>query len=153
MNLTRIEKLEEVVRLHYCESLFLGQAFPAGALRIADVGSGAGFPGFPVAVLRPESIVDLIDSHQRKGVFLREACAGVRNVSVITERAEALGGSYDWTISRAVRPSDVLALKLAPKAAVLMSAADLDQIVQRPAEVKDMPWGMGRVLAMFSLQD
>src|SRR5271166_1711831 len=45
MNLTRIRRIEDVVRLHYCESLFLGTLLPAGDLSIADIGSGAGFPG------------------------------------------------------------------------------------------------------------
>lgn len=151
MNLTRIEELEDAVRLHYCESLFLGKSLPAAALRIADIGSGAGFPGFPVAVIRPESTVDLIESHQRKAVFLREACAELRNVRVIAERAEKLGvGSYDWVVSRAVRPSEVLALRLAPQAAVLMSPGDLVGLERKPVAVKDVPWGTGRVLAMFA---
>lgn len=151
MNLTRIEALEEAVRLHYCESLFLGEALPAGTLRIADIGSGAGFPGFPVAALRPECIVDLIESHQRKAVFLREACGELGNLRVVAERAETLGGSYDWMVSRAVRPSDVLALRLAPRAAVLMSAADLDGLERKPVAIRDVPWGTGRVLAVFNL--
>jgi 16S rRNA (guanine(527)-N(7))-methyltransferase RsmG len=149
MNLTRIEALEEAVGLHYCESLFLGKALPAGSLRIADIGSGAGFPGFPIAVLRPECTVDLVESHQRKAVFLREACGELGNVRVIAERAETIRGGYDWMVSRAVRPSEVLALRLAPQAAVLMSAADLDALEPKPVAVSDVPWGTGRVVAMF----
>ena len=152
MNLTRIEDLEEAIRLHYCESLFLGKFLPAGTLRIADIGSGAGFPGFPIAALRPESKVDLIESHQRKAVFLREACAELGNVGVIAERAEKLDvGGYDWMVSRAVRPSGVLALGLAPRVAVLMSASDLGDLERKPAVVEDIPWGTGRVLAMFTV--
>lgn len=154
MNLTRIEELEDAVTLHYCESLFLGKSLPAGALRIADIGSGAGFPGFPVAILRPECTVDLIESHQRKSVFLREACGHLGNVRVIAERAEMLSGrSYDWMISRAVLPSDVLASKLAPQAAVLMSDSDLDALERRPLMVKEVPWGAGRVLATFTVHN
>jgi hypothetical protein len=73
---------------------------------------------------------------------------------VIAERAETLGlGSYDWTVSRAVRPSDVLALRLAPQSAVLMSGADLDGLKQQPIAVKDVPWGTGRILALFSVPE
>ena len=76
LNLTRVESLEEAVERHYCESVFLASHLPAGPLRVADIGSGAGFPGFPVAVARPDCQVTLIESHQRKAVFLREASRG-----------------------------------------------------------------------------
>src|SRR5260370_40569008 len=62
LNLTRINSIDEVVRLHYCESLFVGTKLPAGPLRIVDVGSGAGFPGIPLAILRPECTVALVES-------------------------------------------------------------------------------------------
>src|SRR5881394_2420015 len=71
LNLTRVVSAAEAARIHYVESLFLGAQLPPGALRIVDVGSGAGFPGIPVAILRPECKVDLVESHQRKAVFLR----------------------------------------------------------------------------------
>ena len=87
LNLTRIEDMEEAVELHYAESLFLGSNLPPGELRIADVGSGGGFPGFPVAVLRPECRVTLIEAHQRKAVFLKEASRGLANVTVTSKRA------------------------------------------------------------------
>src|SRR5579862_6905635 len=66
LNLTRIESVEDAVQLHYCESLYVGTRLPAGPLRIADIGSGAGLPGLPIAILRPECTVTLVESHQRK---------------------------------------------------------------------------------------
>src|SRR6266436_9755293 len=88
INLTRIERLEEVVDRHYAESLFVGANLPFGSLTIADLGSGAGFPGFPIAVLRPECSVTLIESHKRKAVFLKEASRALPNVVVLAQRAE-----------------------------------------------------------------
>src|SRR5437868_3656406 len=73
LNLTGITDLDTAVERHYCESIFLAAHLPAGPLRLADIGSGAGFPGLPIAVLRPDCMVTLIESHQRKSVFLREA--------------------------------------------------------------------------------
>ena len=152
MNLTRIEKLEDAVRLHYCESLFVATKLPPGTLRIADIGSGAGFPGIPLAVLRPESSVDLVESHQRKAVFLREAMSGLKNVRVISDRAESVEAEYDWTVSRAVTPSEVLSLAIAPKVAILMSANDLDSLGHKSISVESVPWTAGHVLAMFHVE-
>jgi 16S rRNA G527 N7-methylase RsmG len=78
--------------------------------------------------------VDLVESHQRKAVFLREAARELTNVRVLAQRAEAVTDSYDWTISRAVRPEDVLKLDLSPHVAVL------------GAEGENLPWGEKRAL-------
>jgi 16S rRNA (guanine(527)-N(7))-methyltransferase RsmG len=108
LNLTRVEKLEEAVERHYCESLFLAGFIPdTPGLRIADIGSGPGFPGFPVAVVRPQCRMTLIESHQRKAVFLREASRGLSNVRVLAARAEAVTEAFDWVISRAVSYADL----------------------------------------------
>src|SRR5580704_17440976 len=107
LNLTAIRNREEAIERHYCESLFLGARLPAGALRIADIGSGAGFPGLPVAVLRPDCSMTLIESHQRKAVFLREASRKVLNVRVLAKRAEDVDEEFDWVISRAVSYEDL----------------------------------------------
>jgi 16S rRNA (guanine(527)-N(7))-methyltransferase RsmG len=152
MNLTRIEKLEDAVRLHYCESLFLGLALPAGPLRIADVGSGAGFPGLPVAVWRPECTVDLIESHQRKAVFLREVSSGRKNIGVSSVRAETIAKRFDWTISRAVTPSDVLGFNLSLNSAILMAESDVPGLNRKPLSVQRVPWGTSRVLALFHVE-
>ena len=134
MNLTRITGLQDAVRYHYCESLYLAARLPDGPLRIVDIGSGAGFPGIPVAIYRPDCTVDLVESHQRKAVFLGEAARNLTNVRVLPQRAEAVTDSYDWTISRAVRPEAVLKLNLAPHIAVLGVEGDI------------LPWGEKRAL-------
>jgi 16S rRNA (guanine527-N7)-methyltransferase len=111
LNLTKIIQLAEAVDRHYVESLFLAAHLPAGSLRIVDIGSGPGFPGFPVAVVRPDCEITLIESHQRKAVFLREASRTVSNVRVVAKRAEEVSERFDWAISRAVSYND-LALSL-----------------------------------------
>jgi 16S rRNA (guanine527-N7)-methyltransferase len=107
LNLTSLRKPEEIVERHYCESLFLATHLPDGVLTIADIGSGAGFPGIPLAIARPECSVTLIESHQRKSVFLREAARGLPNVKVLALRAEQIGEAFDWVVSRAVRFSEI----------------------------------------------
>ncbi len=103
LNLTGLDSVEDIVERHFGESLFLGAHLPGGNLSIVDVGSGAGFPGVPVAVLRPECPVTLIESHQRKSVFLREAVRELPNVRVLAERAEDVGDRFDWALVRAVK--------------------------------------------------
>jgi 16S rRNA G527 N7-methylase RsmG len=124
LNLTKVTDPAEAVVRHYVESIFLGAQLPSGSLRIADIGSGPGFPGFPVAVLRPDSEVTLIESHQRKAVFLREASRRVQNVHVLAKRAEEVDDRFDWVISRAVSYEDlrIPVRSLAP--AVLLLAGD-----------------------------
>jgi 16S rRNA (guanine(527)-N(7))-methyltransferase RsmG len=142
INLCRIRGVQEAVELHYCESLYLGQFIPAGPLRIADLGSGAGFPGFPIAVLRADCEVDLIESDQRKAAFLREARGNIRNLRVVAGRAEDSKAQYDWVVSRAVGPNVVRALHLAPNYALLSSEAGNAKI----------PWGDSRFIQVFHVE-
>ncbi len=144
LNLTRIEGISQSVRFHYCESLYLGLRLPPGVLRVADVGAGAGFPGIPMAVLRPELQVSLIEAHQRKAVFLREAVRKFSNVRVLSARAEEVREQFDWVVSRAVSPNEVLAAKLAPRYALLVALKDAPD----GSEVLRSPWGEDRNIAV-----
>ncbi len=73
--------------------------------RVLDVGSGAGFPGIPFAVARPDLQIALLDSNHKKAAFLRQAVADLqlKNATVICERVEAwhAGEKFDCIISRA----------------------------------------------------
>lgn len=142
LNLTRVGSVDEAARLHYCESLFLGQRLPAGPLRIVDVGSGPGFPGIPIAILRPECSVTLVESHQRKAVFLNEAIRYLPNVEVVTDRAENLKVEFDWMVSRAVSPTEVLKFKLANNLAMLVGAKEAAAL----GNSQLLPWGENRHL-------
>lgn len=147
LNLTAIRNREEAIERHYGEALFLGSRLPAGELRIADIGSGAGFPGFPVAVLRPDCSVTLIESHQRKAVFLKEAVRKVSNVRVLAKRAEDVTETFDWVVSRAVSHADLTPFlkRFAPNAALLGGAeippASLGFEWEAPIA---LPWGNQR---------
>jgi 16S rRNA (guanine527-N7)-methyltransferase len=72
-NLTAIRDPEEIVRRHFGESLFAGLHLAPDANTLLDFGSGAGFPGLPIAILRPEISVTLAESQNKKSTFLREA--------------------------------------------------------------------------------
>jgi 16S rRNA (guanine527-N7)-methyltransferase len=149
LNLTSIKRMDEAVERHYCESLFLGIHLPQGSLRIADIGSGAGFPGFPVAVLRPDCSVTLMESHQRKAVFLREASRSLPNVRVLARRVEDVDEEFDWAISRAVSYKDLVSFlkNLAPNVDLLTGGEEppdgIGFVWQPPIRV---PWGEQRFL-------
>jgi len=140
INLTAITDLAELVDRHYAESLFLGSKLPSVPLRIADVGSGAGFPGIPVAVLRPDCLVTLIESDQRKAVFLKEASRSVGDFTVVAKRAEGLPNRFDWVLSRAVAPQKIAqdVARLAPKWGILGN------------EGEPLPWDSSRAVELRS---
>jgi 16S rRNA (guanine(527)-N(7))-methyltransferase RsmG len=144
LNLTRIADISDSVRFHYCESLYLGLKLPPGPLNIADVGSGAGFPGIPIAVVRPGSQLTLIESHKRKSVFLREAARNLSNVRVLSVRADEVAEPFDWVVSRAVAPADVLAAKLSPCYALLVAAKDAPS----GSDIVKCPWGEDRNISV-----
>jgi 16S rRNA (guanine527-N7)-methyltransferase len=155
MSLTTVTSMSEAVVRHYAESIFLGQlllkteADADDRLGIVDIGSGAGFPGIPIAVLRPTWRVTLVESNQRKAVFLAEASRELSNVGVKANRAQEIAGTWDWVVSRAVRPADVAqqALRLGRRIGLLMGAEDVERLPsnigwQDPVQ---LPWGERRV--------
>jgi 16S rRNA (guanine527-N7)-methyltransferase len=118
MNLTAVRDPEEIVTRHFGESLFAARhLFPANAvelepspaLRVADLGSGAGFPGFPIKIWVPDVRLTLIESNQKKAVFLREVVRALTltNVDVFAGRAEHLPDAQaDLVTLRAVEHFD-----------------------------------------------
>src|SRR5665213_2921666 len=72
-NLTAIRDPEEIVRRHFGESLFAARHLDPKTATLLDLGSGAGFPGLPIALLCPEIQVTLAESQNKKASFLREA--------------------------------------------------------------------------------
>jgi len=104
-NLTAIRQPEEIVRRHFGESLFaaghLGEPLPDTLL---DLGSGAGFPGLPIAFAHPQIAVTLAESQGKKATFLREAVRTLElgNVEVWAGRAETLDRHFHTVTLRAV---------------------------------------------------
>jgi len=149
LNLTSVRTLEEAVLRHYCESVFLAVHLPAGQLRVADVGSGGGFPGLPVAVVRADCTVTLIESHQRKAVFLKEAARSLSNVRVLARRAEDVTEVFDHVISRAVSYDDLMPTlkRLGPVAYLLTGAeAPSPELGFAWEAAIPLPWGKQRFL-------
>jgi len=116
MNLTRITDRAAAELQHVGDALTLLPLLPGGAIRIADVGSGGGVPGIPLAVARPDATFLLIESTKKKAAFLKQAIAALElpNVSVSEWRAEDVGHSnsretFDVALARAVATMSWLA--------------------------------------------
>jgi 16S rRNA (guanine527-N7)-methyltransferase len=89
LNLTRIVAPQEAARLHYAESIY-GYYLIEGAASVLDVGSGAGFPAVPLAVMNGDMSVTALESNQKKSVFLKEVKQqlALSNLRVETSRME-----------------------------------------------------------------
>jgi len=126
VNLTAIREPEQIVRRHFGESLFAGLHLePAGSTdanpckSLLDLGSGAGFPGIPIQLLRPELPITLAESRTRKAAFLREV---IRTLDLKTEvwadRAEAMPADrhFHTVALRAVDEMDLAVTEAARRA-------------------------------------
>jgi 16S rRNA (guanine527-N7)-methyltransferase len=117
---TTVRDPEEAIDAHLADSLVaLDIARLRSARRIADIGSGAGFPGLPLAVALPTSEVRLVESQSRKCQFLRRvtAAAGIDNVRVVERRAEEWPeglGAHDAVLARALAAPAVVLEYAAP---------------------------------------
>ena len=130
INLTAIRDEDEIVTRHFGESLFAAaHLFPDRniscnrnpALTLADVGSGAGFPGLPIKLWVPEISLTLIESNHKKATFLREVTRTLRltDVDIQNERAQEVETKFDLVTLRAVEQFE----NILPIAANLLAAS------------------------------
>jgi 16S rRNA (guanine527-N7)-methyltransferase len=157
INLTAIRDPEDIVTRHFGESLFAARhlfpggtaavqgrvagqeemgALAPGAVSVADIGSGAGFPGLPLKLWSPRISLTLIESNHKKAAFLREVTRALTltDINVQNARAETLGATFDVVTLRAVEHFEVIlptaATLLAPsgRLALLIGTAQQDQV-------------------------
>jgi 16S rRNA (guanine527-N7)-methyltransferase len=107
VNLTAIREPLEILYRHFCESMYAGVSVPLESGRLADVGSGGGFPGLPLKILRPKLELFLVESNVKKATFLAEVIRelGLTGTHVLVSRYEELGEELtplDTVGSRAV---------------------------------------------------
>ena len=120
MNLTAITDPREFAVKHIIDSLTLLPYIPAGCCSLADIGTGAGFPGLVLAIMRPDIHVTLIDSLRKRIFFLQEVIDELRlvNVKAVHARAEdmqrTVGPGFDICTARAVAAMDKLAKWVLP---------------------------------------
>ena len=107
INLSSIRDQEGILSRHFLESIACARALPAEISTLLDFGSGAGFPGLPIALCRPEITVTLAESQGKKAAFLREAVRVLGlSTKVHSARAEDLRTVFDCVILRAVDKID-----------------------------------------------
>ena len=103
-NLTAVREPQAMITQHLLDSLTVLPHLNDVA-RLIDIGSGAGLPGIPIAITRPEWKISILDSNHKKTTFLRQACVelGLTNVEVVCERVEHFKPQerFDAVISRA----------------------------------------------------
>ncbi len=107
VNLTAIRDPLEILYRHFCESMFGASLLPVENCRLADVGTGGGFPGLPLKILRPDLDLYLVESNVKKATFLAEVVRelGLTGARTIISRYEELGeeiAPLDVVCSRAL---------------------------------------------------
>jgi 16S rRNA (guanine527-N7)-methyltransferase len=107
INLTAIRNPLEILYRHFCESMYAAISVPIKLGRLADVGSGSGFPGLALKIIRPDLRVFLIESNIKKATFLAEVIRdlGLIDTQVLVRRYEELGeevAPLDFVCSRAL---------------------------------------------------
>ena len=105
-NLTSIDDPEQMVVIHLLDSLSI-QPYLSGH-RILDVGSGAGLPGIPLALINQDKDFILLDSNGKKTRFMVQATIelGIRNIEVVQSRAQDFEGEFDHVVCRAFTGTD-----------------------------------------------
>lgn len=160
LNLTRITEPREAARLHYAESLF-GASLIVGARTLLDIGSGAGFPAIPLAVLRPELQITALEANHKKALFLMEVKdeLGLANLKVVTARLEEFDwGSYELLTSRAIEKAEFVFRPVVERLSVgqkLMFFCTRDLVDKLSPETKTLdiypiPMSDSRIIAVIN---
>jgi 16S rRNA (guanine527-N7)-methyltransferase len=122
INLTAIVDPEEVLIKHFLDSLSLLALYTHDQARVIDIGTGAGFPGLPLKIVRPDWHVTLLEATGKRVTFVRHVldCLELENIEVVQGRAEDLArnpdyrGCYDLVTARAVAAFSTLLEYCAP---------------------------------------
>lgn len=160
LNLTRITAPKDAARRHYAESL-CGARLIGDGRKVLDVGSGAGFPGIPLAVIRPDLSVTALEPNLKKAIFLREAKArlGLTNFEVDQARLEDFDWSkYDLLVSRAIDRAEqmipaIIRMMKPPQALLYYCTSDFVAKMGScgvAVKVIPVPESESRLLAMFT---
>ncbi len=177
VNLTRITEPDEVAAKHFADSILPEELIPHGAYCI-DVGTGAGFPGVPLKIVRPDIRLVLLDSLAKRVAFLQSLCheLGFSDAECVHARAEDAAreprfrAAFDIALSRAVAPMNVLTELTVPfakrgGASLMYKGANADAELAAAANAMhelrcktvmhryDVPWGERTVMQVVKTGD
>jgi 16S rRNA (guanine527-N7)-methyltransferase len=162
VNLTAIRDPLEILYRHFCESMFGSTLLPVENCRLADVGSGGGFPGLPLKIIRPDLQIFLVESNVKKATFLAEVIRelGLRDARVLVSRFDELNeelAPLDVVCSRALGDvANFLAWAASPQIAarqvlLWLGGRDLDEVRARPSWMWSEPVAVPKSLQRFLL--
>jgi 16S rRNA (guanine527-N7)-methyltransferase len=163
VNLTAIRDPLEILYRHFCESMFGTFLLPVENCRLADVGSGGGFPGLPLKIVRPDLDVYLIESNVKKATFIAEVIRelGLTGARVLVSRFEELGeevAPLDVVCSRALGDfGSFLSWSASPQVGakqilLWLGGRDLEQVRANPGWTWDVPKPMPHSLQRILLR-
>ena len=169
INLTAIQDDRGIIIRHFLDSLAGLTALPVEkptsprnvsleiSYRLMDVGTGAGFPGLPLKICRPQILLALVEPKKKKAAFLHSICGqlGLKGVNILTQLLETIvqqaqhQGAYDFVISRALRPLKLLgpaSSLLRPGGRVVLWTSQRNESLLE--EIKDLPgWGQPEAIS------
>lgn len=104
-NLTGLKEKRQIIIKHFLDSLLFLKVLPDDVMTVADIGTGAGFPGIPMNIIRPQLKLFLIEPSQKKAIFLRHIThkLGLNKVTVVEQRIEEINNlKVDAVVTRAL---------------------------------------------------
>ena len=163
INLTAITDPEEIILKHFIDSITIYKDLPHGA-KIVDVGTGAGFPGIPLAIIDNKLKITLVDSLNKRLVFLQEVKKELKleNIEIIHSRAEDFGQNknyrekFDIATSRAVANLTTLSEYLIPLVkiggkCICMKASDIEEEIKQSEKAINILGGKITNIEKFKL--
>lgn len=163
MNLTAIIEPEEIIQKHFIDSLTILNRIEDNK-SVVDVGTGAGFPGIPLSIMNPTLKITLVDSLNKRLVFLQEVInqLGLKNVELVHARAEDFGQNkkyrekFDVATSRAVANLSTLSEYLIPLVKlngkiVCMKASEAEEEIEQAKKAINVLGGTIKNVETFDL--
>ena len=163
MNLTAITEPTEIIEKHFIDSLTILNKIDNNQ-KVVDVGTGAGFPGIPLSIMNPTLKITLVDSLNKRLIFLQEVVAklNLKNIEIVHARAEEFGQNkkyrenFDIATSRAVANLSTLSEYLIPLVKVggkviSMKASEAQEEINQAQKAIDVLGGKINKIEEFNL--